>query len=145
MYDWGGGWIPPSLMAYIVISLHECLQYQTRDLIWQVSYLFLYLKHYQMLDQFGLEKLYTMVIKYYLWEVKVLVARSYPILCDSMDCSPPGSSVHGILQARILKWVAMLFSRGSSWPRDRTQVSHLAGRLFTIWATPEAHCFLYPN
>ena len=82
------GWISPSLTAYIVISLHECLQYQTRDLIWQVSYLFLYLKHYQMLDQFGLEKLYTMVIKYYLWEVKVLVARSYTILCDSMDCSP---------------------------------------------------------
>ena len=47
-------------------------------------------------------------------------------LCDPMDCSPPGSSVHGILQARILEWVAISFSRGSSRPRDQTQVSHIA-------------------
>ena len=52
-----------------------------------------------------------------------------------MDCSPPGSFVHGILQARILEWVAISFSRGSSWPRDRTQVSCTAGRFFTNWAT----------
>jgi len=51
-----------------------------------------------------------------------------------MDCSPPGSSVHGILQARILEWVAISFSRRSSWPRDRIWVSHIAGRFFTIWA-----------
>ena len=53
-------------------------------------------------------------------------------LCDPMDCSPPGSFVHRILQARILEWVAMPFSRGSSRPRDRTQVSHIAGRFFTV-------------
>ena len=53
-------------------------------------------------------------------------------LCDPMDCSPPGSSVHGILQARILEWVAMLSSRGSSPPRDQTQVSHIGGRFFTV-------------
>ena len=52
-----------------------------------------------------------------------------------MDCSLPGSSIHGILQARILGWVAISFSRGSSRPRDRTQVSHIAGRRFTLWAT----------
>ena len=46
--------------------------------------------------------------------------QSCPVLCDLMDCSLPGSSVHGILQARILEWVAMLFSRGSSRPRDQT-------------------------
>ena len=51
-----------------------------------------------------------------------------------MDCSLPGSSVHGILQARILEWVAISFSRESSWPRDRTWVSCIAGRLFSIWA-----------
>ena len=45
-------------------------------------------------------------------------------LCNLVDCSPPDSSVHGILQARILKWVAISFSRGSSWPRDRTRVSY---------------------
>ena len=53
------------------------------------------------------------------------------------DCSPPGSSVHGILQPRILEWVAISSSRGSSWPRDQTQVSCIAGRFFTIWATWE--------
>ena len=54
------------------------------------------------------------------------------------DCSPPASSVHGILQARILKWLAIPFSRGSSWPRDWTQVSSIAGRFCTSWATREA-------
>ena len=57
--------------------------------------------------------------------------------CDPMDCSPPGSSVYGSLQAKILEWVAVPFSRGSSWPRGRTWVSRIAGRFFTIWATRE--------
>ena len=65
--------------------------------------------------------------------------QSCPTLLDSMDCSPPGSSVHGILQARILEWVALPFSRGSSWPNDSTQVSCTAGRFFTFLATREAH------
>ena len=52
-----------------------------------------------------------------------------------MDCSPPGSSVPGILQARILEWVAISFSRGSSQPRNRTPVSCIAGKFFTNWAT----------
>ena len=68
----------------------------------------------------------------------VLVAQSCPTLCDPMDCSPPGSSVHEIFQARILEWVAISFSRGSSQPRDWTQVSCTAGRFFTDWATREA-------
>ena len=55
-----------------------------------------------------------------------------------MDCSPPSSSVHGLLQARILEWVAISFSRGSSRPRDRTQVSHIAGRCFNLCTTKEA-------
>ena len=55
----------------------------------------------------------------------VLVAQSCPTLCDPVDCSPPGSSVHGILQARILEWVVIPLSKGSSQPRDRTQVSVL--------------------
>ena len=60
-----------------------------------------------------------------------------------MDCSPPGSSVHGIFQARVLDWVAIFFSRASSQPRDRTWVSHIVGRRFTIWATREALVFAY--
>ena len=56
---------------------------------------------------------------------------------DSMDCSLPGSSVFGIHQARILEWVAISFSRGSSWLRDWTWVSYFSGRFFTNWAMKE--------
>ena len=74
--------------------------------------------------------------------VKVKVAQSRPTLCDPMDCSLPDSSVHEILQARILEWVAVPFPRGSSQPSDQTQVSRIVGGFFTIWATREAqeHC-----
>ena len=58
-------------------------------------------------------------------------ARSCPTLCEPTDCSPPGSSVHGISQARILQWVAVPSSRGASRPRDRTQVFGIVGGFFT--------------
>ena len=67
--------------------------------------------------------------------VVVLVAQGCPILCNPTDCSPPGSSVHEILQARILEWVVIPFSRGSSQPWGQTWVSCITGRFFTIWAT----------
>ena len=66
------------------------------------------------------------------------VTQSCPTLCDPVDCSLPSSSVHGILQARILEWVAISFSRGSSWPRDRTRASCIGGGCFNLWATREA-------
>jgi len=69
--------------------------------------------------------------------VKVKVVQSCPTLCDPMDYT-----VHGILQARILEWVAFPFSRGSSQPRDQTRVSHIAGKFFTSWALREALCTL---
>ena len=61
-------------------------------------------------------------------ESKSEVARSCPTLCDPMDCSISGSSVHGIFQARVLEWIAISFSRESSRPRNRTPVSRIAGR-----------------
>ena len=64
--------------------------------------------------------------------VCVLVDQSCPTLWDPMDCGSPCSSVHGILQARILEWVAIPFSGGSSPLRDRTQVSCVAGEFFTV-------------
>ena len=70
------------------------------------------------------------------WESESEVPQLCPTLCDPMDCSIPGSSVHGIFRARVLEWVAMPFSRVSSQPRDQTQVSCIAGRLFIILATP---------
>ena len=60
------------------------------------------------------------------------VAQSCLTFCDSMDCSLPGSSDHGIFQATVLEWIAISFSRGFSQPRDRTRVSRAAGRRFTI-------------
>ena len=68
-----------------------------------------------------------------------LVTQSCLTLCDPTDCSLPGSSVNGILQARILEWVAVPSSRGSSQPRDWTQVFHNAGRFSPRWATREVH------
>ena len=67
-------------------------------------------------------------------KVKVLAAQLCLTLWDPMNYSPPGSSVCGILQARILDWVAIPFSRGSSGPRDWTRVSCIVGSFFTIWA-----------
>ena len=86
-----------------------------------------------------------------LLDLLCLVTQSCPTLCNHMDCSPPGSSVNGILQARILECMAMPSSRESSQPRDQTLVSRIAGRFFTVWASKEAlgsisstlHCF--PN
>ena len=75
-----------------------------------------------------------MCVHAYESKVKVLVAQSYRTLWDPMDCGPPGSSARGILQGRILEWVALLFSRGSSHPRNQTLVSCITGRFFTIWA-----------
>ena len=73
------------------------------------------------------------------------VTQSCLTLCDPMDCSLPGSSVHGIFQARILEWVAISFSRGSSRPRDWTRVSRIVGRRFTVWATRDISCICATN
>ena len=69
------------------------------------------------------------------WQVTVKSLSRVPTLCDPMDCSLPGSSLHGILQARVLEWVAVSFSRGSSRPRDQTRVSCIPGRRLNLWAT----------
>ena len=66
------------------------------------------------------------------------VTQSCPTLCDPVDCSLWGSSVHGIFQAIVLKWIAIPFSRGSSQPRDWTQLSRIVDRRFTVWAPREA-------
>ena len=65
------------------------------------------------------------------------VAQLCLTLCNPMDCSLSGFSVHGIFQARVLEWGAISFSKRSSRPKDQTQVSHIVGRCFTVWATRE--------
>ena len=77
------------------------------------------------------------------YEQILLIAQLCPILCDPMHCSSPGYSVPGILQARILQWVAVPFPRGSSRPRDQMRVSCTAGRFFTTWATRETPRFYW--
>ena len=67
----------------------------------------------------------------------LLVAQSCSTLCDPMDWKPPGSPLHGIFQVRTLEWVAIPFFRGSSRPKDQTQVSCTAGRFFTTWVMRE--------
>ena len=80
----------------------------------------------------------TIRTRYGITGKEIEAAQSRPILCDPMDCGIPGSSFHGVFQARVLEWVAISLSRGSSQPRNRIQASHIAGRRFTIWATREA-------
>ena len=87
------------------------------------------LTHYRQNEKIPpLEK--KLNLKIFTMTMTMLVTQSCLTLCDPMDYSPQGSSVHGILQARILEWVAFPFSRGSSPPRDRTWVSGIAGRFF---------------
>ena len=71
------------------------------------------------------------------------VAQSCPTLCNPIHCSLPDFSIHGIFQARVLEWVAFSFSRGSSRPRDQTQVFCIVGRRFTLWVTREALSFIH--
>ena len=82
-----------------------------------------------------IESLIALTAPYIKWGKESEGAQSCPTLCDPVDCNLPGSSVHRIVQARILEWVAISFSRRSSRPRDWTQVSRIVGRCFTIWAT----------
>ena len=82
------------------------------------------------------------VVLMYIHSLTLKVTQMCLTLWDLMNYSPPGSSVHGISQAKILRWVAIPISRRSSQSRDQTWVSFIAGRFFTIWTTKEAPCML---
>ena len=77
-------------------------------------------------------------LRFYNWSVSGPLSTPWFVFTD-LTCSPPGSSVHGISQARILEWVTMLSSRGSSWPRDQTCVSCIGRQILYHWANWEAH------
>ena len=91
---------------------------------------------------------YSLLISKVFIVKKVKVAHSCPTLCNPLDCSPPSSSLQGTLQARILEWVAIPFSRGSPRPRDQTQVSCIAGSIINSinnygcenWTIKKAEC-----
>ena len=108
---------------------------------WNIYYIAIYvIKKFQILELYvkyiSCHSLLIMLIIIYKWSE---VAQSCLTLCDPKDCSLPGFSIHGIFQVKILEWVAISFSRGSSRLRDWTQVSRIAGRRLTLWATREAN------
>ena len=130
LQGWDKGWGEPTFVqgwphSGLMICHLDCLLKSLRELC----------KYYRCLSQFN----------HHLWGwcsailhfKSVLVSELCPTLCDPIDFRPPGSSVHGILQARILERVAIPFSRGSSQPRHQTSVSFIAGIFFTSWATRE--------
>ena len=89
-------------------------------------------------DVFVMVHVICVIYMLYVWCVWYICDDALDIhgtLCNPMDYSLPGSSVHGILQARILEWVVIPFSRGSSQPRDQSQVFGIAGRFLIVWAT----------
>ena len=107
----------------------SCCFFIPSSLVWLMITAHPILYHFSFLPPFPLK-----------WS-QVLVSQSCLTLCDPRHYSPQGSSVHGILQARILEWAAISFSRGSFQSRDQTRVSHTAGRFFTVWATREVNLF----
>ena len=122
---------------YLKLSLimhFTLIQYIKNIVISKFKQCKVYLKKYFAFLVFS----YEVFRIYGYFTLTALVAQSYPTLCNPMDCSPPGSSVHEIFQAKILEWVAISFSRGSSQLRDRTRVFCIAGRFFTDWAIREA-------
>ena len=94
------------------------------------------IKNYCILDNHFIILSVSPQVRCLLFNMKV--TQSHLTVCDHM-----GYTVHGILQARILEWIAVPFSRGSSQPNDRTQVSHITDGFFTVWATREGHCSMY--
>ena len=111
-----------------------------RSLTWEIEYLFVCLLFWVMiLTDPKKEKFYENYLENSEFVACCcLVSQSCLTLCGPGDCSPPGSSILGISQARVLEWVAISFSRGSSPPRNWTQVYWIARRIHSHWATWEA-------
>ena len=107
---------------------------ELQEFLYRVRMISTTLKHHCLL---GYKCVWTSVFKWLKWR-EVKVAQPCQNLCNPRDCVPPGSSVHGIFQARILDWVAISFFRGSSQSRDWSWVSCIGGRVSAIWVTGEA-------
>ena len=113
--------------------------------LWGFVYIMLFINSNSFIFPLPIWILLFLFLLWLLWQrlpkklkLKVLVTQACLTVYDPTDWSPPGSSVHGISQARKLKWVAISFSRGSFQPRDQSYVSCIAGRFFAVWASREA-------
>ena len=132
-------------MTYISVYTHICKLMLVWIYIIQLMkriYMDMYINTYTYM--YSIKHIYVFDVEIWYFDMfytsnssssAVLVAQSYLTLCDPMDCIPPGSSVYGTLQARILEWVAIPFSMGASKPRDWTWISCIEERFFTIWVT----------
>ena len=134
-------------------GLNETTVASRVDISWHQEFLFSFIKREKVFPSIILETTMLLLAFFlksdkkigvsgypstFLGYMYLKVAQLCPTLCYPMDCSPTGPSVQGIFQARLLEWIAISFSRGSSKPRDRTWVSCIAGTLFTVWATRKA-------
>ena len=125
---------PPSIFPSTTVFSNESVLHIRWPKCWSFSFSISHSNEYSELISFR---------KLHLSEWVSEVTQSCPNLCDPVDCSLPGSSVHGTLQARILEWVTISFSSGSSPSRDQTRVSRFGCRHFNLWATNYTHfCFI---
>ena len=128
---------------YFFLFSKKCFTMTLND---ELTYIYIYIYIYSNETNYFLfvsitPSPFDNVFKWHSCVCKCSVTQSCPILCDPMDCSPPGSSVHGIFQARTLEWVAISYSRGYSQLRDRTCVScvsYIDRQILYHWATWEA-------
>ena len=122
-------------LAFFVLQLHPCSLYMCLHMTFSVCFC-VFMSSFVLTWTPGIGfRVHPIPIQ---WKWKCYLLSHVQRCVTPMDCSPPGSSVHGILQARILEWVAIPFSRGPSRPRDQIQVSRIAGRFFTVWVSREA-------
>ena len=118
------------MIAYISIKI---LEYKILQILVKLLFIGNYEQESQKILKLWLSHLFSGTkCTYFKRVVKVLVTQPCLTHCNPMDCSPPVSSIRGILQARILEWVAIRFPRGSSWPRDQSPISYIAGRFFSV-------------
>ena len=119
-------------------KLQDFIQYRPACFLSSIQFSSVQFSRSIVSDSLWLHVFPVLMATYQVLERKMSVSHSVSSMIMATLWSLPGSSVHGILQARRLDWVASPFSRGSSWPRGWTWVSHIAGRFFTVWATREA-------
>ena len=123
--------------SHTVIPFSSCLQSFSASGSFQMSQFF---SSEDLRENHCCKPLQGSLVENVLYSVKMWLGHQVVSdSCDPISCSPPGSSVHGISQTRILEWVAISFSRGSFWPRDWTRVSWTAGGFYTDLATREAY------
>ena len=127
--------LEPEKESCPILSDMKC-RFLKEIVLWKRIYLYIHICMCVFIDTYVYTHVYTQMYTH----VCVLITQSCLTLCDPMNCSPPGSSVHGISQARKLELAAISFSRGSSWPRDQIHVSFIDSWILYHWTTWVSSC-----